>query len=245
MEAEDWCQTRPATTGEHKFKATDLARMIDGTTLIWGNGDGEYRELRGRGAIQRDKHGVVKFPKSLCDRCINARSQPFDRAYETFSAYLVSHPRLHTKRGIDLRRIYGSDWKDPVLNLARYYGKHFGCQMVTTGVGVPDSLRAFLDGTEDMPDIHMALLTTDSIHETFDGKGLHLSPVIMFGSPEYTEIRGCVGAAYIGAVGVRFAWTRAGIPDEQRSQFFHFPFPLINRFTDELAVVNGNPSGRR
>jgi hypothetical protein len=48
-------------------------------------------------------------------------------------------------------------------------------------------------------------------------------------------------AAYVGAVGVRFAWHKSGIPDEDRSQFFHFPHPVINWFADEVAVVNGNP----
>jgi hypothetical protein len=77
-----WCQIRLATTGEHKFKASDLSRMMGEEGLIWLDTEGKTRHLKGRGAIQRDRYGVVKFDKSLCAPCNNGASQPFDTAYE-------------------------------------------------------------------------------------------------------------------------------------------------------------------
>jgi hypothetical protein len=87
----------------------------------------------------------------------------------------------------------------------------------------------------------MAVLTTDQIQNHPFGSGLSISPGVAFVDRARTELRGCVFASYVGAMGVRFAWFRSGIPAEDRSQFFHFPKPVINRFTDELAVVYGNP----
>lgn len=59
-----WCQARTATTGEHKFKRSDLARLMGDDHLIWGDGEGNSKEIRGKSGITRDRHGVVKFPKS-------------------------------------------------------------------------------------------------------------------------------------------------------------------------------------
>ncbi|WP_322769052.1 hypothetical protein [Frankia sp. Cr1] len=44
-------------------------------------------------------------------------------------------------------------------------------------------------------------------------------------------------AAYIGSIGVRYEWSVEGLAE--RSQFFHYPNPIINRFEDELAVCEG------
>ena len=88
-----WCGSKPATTGEHKFKRSDMARLMEGSpSLVWGyQGSGVTRELRGQGALKRDRYKVLKFPKSLCDTCNNSTSQPFDYAYDQFSSYLGSH----------------------------------------------------------------------------------------------------------------------------------------------------------
>ena len=63
-------------------------------------------------------------------------------------------------------------------------------------------------------------------------------------SPDYAEtdramtrVTTWVMAAYVGSIGFRYEWRGEGISD--RSQFFHFPHPVINCFEDELAVVEG------
>lgn len=236
-----WCRERPANTGEHKYKASDLVRLMGDGHLVWGDSTGRTHEIRGRSGVQRDRNKVVKFPKSLCDRCNNARSQPFDRSYDVFSEYASKHPLTRHLPGVGFREIYGSDWSQDVLNLARYYGKHFGCQMVQTGLPVPESLRIFLDGGVDMTDAHMALITTDSIHKSARSSGFTISAACAFTDPARARVESCVLACYIGSIGVRYAWYQAGLADAERSQFFHFPNPLINRFCDEAAVVNGQP----
>ncbi|MFT4165683.1 MAG: hypothetical protein QM650_10630 [Microlunatus sp.] len=233
-----WCQQRPATTGEHKFKRTDLARlMMPGNTLIYGaDGTSVVKEIRGKSGITRDRHKVIKFPKSMCEPCNNGRSKPFDEAYEIFSSYVDSY-WLRIAPGVSFVDIYGPAWKDATLNLARYYGKHFGCRMARSGLPIPQSLRDFLNGDNDMHDAHMALITTDSVRKQY-GKGLYISPDYIVSDGGRTRFKEYVLAAYIGAIGVRYQWSETEIPD--RSQFFHFPGPVLNCFRNEADVATGS-----
>ncbi len=204
--------------------------------LLWGDGS-DLREIRGKSGITRDRYEVVKFPKSLCESCNNKRSKPFDNAYDVYSAYVARTP-LHTAPGVDLKVVFGSEWKARTLDLARYYGKHFGCRMVRTGTPIPASLRLFLDGAIDMPDAHMALITTDSIGKGYE-PGLAISPDFVETDKTRSRFERYVLAAYVGPIGVRYEWCADGIADEQRSQFFHHPYPIINCFEDQLAVAEG------
>lgn len=218
-----------------------MARLMgDSPALVWTyQRTGQIRELKGFGALKRDRYGVLKFPKSLCETCNNSTSQPFDYAYDQFSRYLGTH-KLRRRPGVPLSEIYGPGWADLALNLARYYAKHFGCRMVHTGVPVPRSLIDFMNGASDMPDGHMEFVTTDSVHRTYR-KGLYISPDGRWVDPAETKFVGYVGATYVGSLGVRYEWSEGGIPDQARSQFFHSPNPVINRFTDERSVALGHP----
>jgi hypothetical protein len=233
-----WCEQRPATTGEHKFKRTDLSRLMGDSMLIYGSDEmAAMREIRGKSGITRDRYGVIKFPKSMCDLCNNNRSKPFDQAYEIFSDHVASN-WLSIMPGVSFEEIFGSSWETAALNVARYYGKHFGCRMVRAGLPVPQSLRDFLDGNTDMPDAHMGLVNTDSVHKHY-GKGLYISPDYATADRGLTRFTNYVLAVYIGAIGVRYQWSEGGIPD--RSQFFHFPHPVLNCFKNETDVAEGVP----
>jgi hypothetical protein len=179
---------------------------------------------------------VIKFPKSMCEPCNNKRSKPFDNAYDVYSDY-VSHTWLRVMPGVDFRQIFGPDWEALTLNLARYYGKHFGCRMVRAGLLVPNSLREFLDGATDMPDAHIGLITTDTVHRLYKG-GLSISPDFVEADKNISRIVRYVLVAYVGSIGVRYEWSEEGFAE--RSQFFHYPHPVINRFEDEIAVFEGH-----
>lgn len=192
--------------------------------------------------ISRDRYGMVKFPKSMCAACNNERSQTFDRAYDIYSTYLATH-KMRTKPGIPFERIYGEEWEGKTLDLARYYAKHFGCRMVNTGLPVPGSLRGFMDGASDMVDAQMVLVSTRSVHRTRSSFGI--SGDFVWVAKDRSRFVGIVLAAYIGAVGVRYEWREQRIPDSQRSQFFHYPTPVLNRFVDEGAVARGEVGRRK
>lgn len=232
-----WCRERPATTGEHKYKRTDLTRLMKDDSLVWV-GPGGPREIRGSSGVRRDRYGVVKFPKSMCALCNNVRSQPFDIAYDTFATFLA-RGGVRNRDGISLCKIYGSDWRDDSRALARYYAKHFGCRLRRANLPVPDSLREFLDGAESMRDIHLALVTTDTVHR-YARDGLVLSPDFIMTDSERTQLRGLVMATYVASVGVRFQWwTQPGDAPDNLSQFFDYPKPVINHFASEDAMGGG------
>lgn len=232
-----WCQKRPATTGEHKYKRSDLKRMMGNEEFIgWHDGAEDLKIIRGKSGINRDRYGVIKFPKSMCGPCNNAHSQIFDKSYEIYSDHLARHD-LRLKKVIKFELIYDSYLDDSMLNLARYYAKHFGCRMVDRGFPVPASLRDFLNGATDMPDATMTLASTDSIHEV--RAGLSISGDAAWVAKDRTRFMGIVMVSYVGPVGVRYEWRESVIPDDERSQFFHFPHAILNRYEDEAAVIRG------
>ncbi|MFF9040988.1 hypothetical protein ACF090_36625 [Streptomyces sp. NPDC014892] len=135
--------------------------------------------------------------------------------------------------------IYGDEWQEETRKLARYHAKHFGCRMVRTGLPVPQSLRDFLDGADDMPDAHMAVVSTDTVHRTY-GSGLSISPDFARTDERETRFVSYVMAAYVGSIGVRYEWLEEGIPDEERSQFFDYDHPVINYFKNDSEMALGN-----
>jgi hypothetical protein len=137
--------------------------------------------------------------------------------------------------------IFGKEWEEHTLNLARYYAKHFGCRMVQTGLPVPKSLRDFLDGATDMPDAHMAMITTDTVHKKYES-GLSISPNFVAADRDVSRFVQYVLAAYVGSIGVRYEWLEEGF--QERSQFFQYPHPVINCFRDEIAVCEGRTRRR-
>lgn len=231
-----WCRRRPADTGEHKFKVTDLTRMWDEDGLSWfGDGGTTSRDIRGKSALRRDRYQVLKFPKSLCSNCNNSASQPFDHAYAKYSTFATTafRPRMAQ---IDLQQLYGPNWQHEAADLARYFVKHFGCRMVADGIPVPASMRAFLEGAPDMRDVHLALLTTREVSMSPRGLGLSTSFGAGFTDQEQTRFTGMVTASYIGKLGVRFEWREDGFDSAWRS-FFHFERSVVNRFNTQLDVT--------
>jgi hypothetical protein len=79
-----WCGA-PADSREHKFKRTDLARMMEAPSdyLMWG---GTHAERMSK--ITGTRSGAVKFPAHLCTACNNERSQPFDGAYDQLADFV-------------------------------------------------------------------------------------------------------------------------------------------------------------
>lgn len=202
--------------------------MGEGIELIWVTERGEAKSLRGKRGITRDRHGVVKFEKSLCSRCNNAESQTFDRAYDKFAEFV--HGR---NLGADLsfEAIYGDSWSKDTPDLGRYFVKHFGCRIARSRLPLPNSLRGFLNGANDMDDAQMCFIEDRSIpYEVGEYTGI--SEDIVFTSSDGARIDGYVFVYYFGRYGVRFEWLREGIPESRRVQFFHYPGTLIPLFRD-------------
>lgn len=197
-------------TREHKFKKSDLRRMWDDDEgLVWGDSD----SLRAVKSTRKSE--VVRFRASLCARCNNERSQSFDYAYEAFSDYVWGNQdRLWRRRYLDMAEVYGDDWPERTLDLARYLAKHITCRMVHDGYAAPPTVAAFLDGGRTLSNVHMVLFKDRDLYrwyrrgvrDGYDARGLWIAPARGAVSRSRRRLTMYSSSVTIGAVGVMYRW---------------------------------------
>ena len=142
-----WCGD-DANSREHKWKKSELNALYGGDIsknypLTWMDDAGNSKQVQGPNSV------AVKFEASLCQNCNNARSQPFDRAYDQWIGYVSeNYDQIIQRSYIDLREIV-----DPAevegfrLGLARYFVKHVCCRVADKSAGkVPEKALSFLNG---------------------------------------------------------------------------------------------------
>ena len=208
-----WRCGAKATTREHKFKRTDLERM-------WGAGD-QYLVHYGGGKMPLSKvtsarkSQQIRFSPNLCAQCNNARSQPFDRAYDRFAEYVWANlDSLRRRRYLDASDIYGNDWRIGFHDLARYVVKHVGCRIADSDFAVPQDFRDFLDGGDRAAHMHMVTFKdrdlsrwrTRASRQGIDAAGLHIDPgmaVINRSTHAMTMYSSSLGLGYVG---VMYRW---------------------------------------
>lgn len=228
-----WCGA-PADSAEHKYKRTDLQRMLGADDfVVWGS---QGRPLRSVRSVRKDPQ--VRFRASLCKNCNTTRSQAFDRAYDRFAEYVDAQmPDLWRMDGIPMRAVFDPGWEAKSVSLAQYFIKHFGCRIVEAGIAPPSSLRDFLDdGSVNMPDAHLALIklrTRRNMGWAFH-RSLFLSTFHVSLAQDSSRFTGIYLASYIGYVGVRFEWHEMPWPHDS---FFGHERPIVNAMNDEQEVV--------
>lgn len=198
-----WCGDR-ADSREHKWKQSEIARTFGrgsyGTSVVWLTDDpiGTSRTE----SIRGPKATRLKFSATLCAPCNNARSQPFDRAYDLFAEYVTKKYGLLIDQGwVDLREVYGRETRTQIKNLARYYGKHIGCRVAERAGKVPADLIHFMDGVQDQ---------AHCVYSEF-GIREHLLPAFHEGQP-VLNMRGSVARYHEPpAVGLRTFKSAIGI----------------------------------
>ncbi|MFD5000666.1 hypothetical protein [Streptomyces buecherae] len=206
-----WCGAVADSQVEHKFKLKNLKRLSQGSeeNLVWVGGEFR-REIR---SIKKSQH--VRFRANLCASCNNARSQPFDFAYDGFVDYLWSHGRrLHRSRHVDMKRIYGDDWSTQALNLARYFVKQIGCRVEHDGYPVPPEFVDFLNGANRVPSVHMVMYKDSALWELHKGSrksedwiiGEGFGPMTGAVSRSKGRLVMFSGSMTVGYIGVMYRW---------------------------------------
>jgi hypothetical protein len=148
-----WCGDK-ATTAEHRFKHSSLRRIATEDGKI--NPANVFKKSDDFAGVLRSisKGSQVRWRKNLCAPCNNTRSQPFDEAYDTFESFVSEHAdemlRWHQ---LDWSDVYGTGWREGATNLARYFGKQFGCMLAGQDLDVPVNLVNFLDGAARCPSV--------------------------------------------------------------------------------------------
>lgn len=168
-----WCGAL-ATTEEHRIKASTLRRIgrtedgtIDPSNVFKMSSDYER-------PLQTLKKGPqVRWRRNMCADCNNSRSQPFDRAYDVFEAFLVSHfEAMADWTRLDWKDIYGKDWRTDSRNLARYFAKQLGCMLATYDLPVPDDIRRFLNGANRCPSVCFELAINPAVVQLMRTEGV-------------------------------------------------------------------------
>lgn len=141
-----WCG-EVADSREHRVKASQLRKMFSTADHLMLSGKDGERPTRLNGV----KAKPMLFPKVLCAKCNNSRSQPFDEAYDMFVQKIWDDPEYFRDRSeFDMVDIFPDD-PDGEAKLARYYLKNIGCRIAEIGFAVPSQIVEFMNGAAVMP----------------------------------------------------------------------------------------------
>ena len=156
-----WICGAPADSREHRLKKADLVRAYGG-----GPFRGPKRPIHISAGIQTEIQGPradrLKYEPALCQQCNNARTQPFDFAYDTFMSWLENNEqRVLSRRQVNFRDVFGGDFEAAQRNLFKYFVKSFGCRLVDAGQLVPADLVDLLPKES----FRTALKITFCVHE--------------------------------------------------------------------------------
>lgn len=142
-----WVCGAPADSREHRLKKSDLVarhgrgKYTGDKKMVHVVGGVEQGNLQGPGAAQ------LMYEGSLCSSCNNHISQPADRAYETFMAWVLKHEvSVLQTRTINLRSVYGDQPALHIENLIRYFCKSLGCKIQSVPKPVPGELAVAVRG---------------------------------------------------------------------------------------------------
>jgi hypothetical protein len=162
--------------------------------------------------VQGPKSEEVKFPPVLCASCNNARSQPFDSAYDAFAEFITQQETQILRVGqFCFSEVYGRTWRTAKENLARYYVKHIGCRLADAGIRVEQPMLDYLNGrSRRLSGLQMRfgiqggiLALTEHLRSHGDafGGGLWMGDLVCMYSPStgsVTEVEGDLGYRWLG-----------------------------------------------
>jgi hypothetical protein len=152
-----WCGSA-ADSGEHKFKRSDLVREFG--SGAWSGVDAvSHGSGGGASLVNSSRADRLKFPKVMCQRCNNVRSQAMDAAYDEFSTYVVTNEdRILREKRFRWDEVFPTDWKSGRDDVARYWIKHICTRLAAEGVAIHSEVIEFLDGLRNSPThLEMAL----------------------------------------------------------------------------------------
>ena len=139
-----WICGEQADSREHKIKKSDIISKYGKGTYKGSDELHIYEENKDGRMIRGANSTLLKYDNILCSYCNNTKTQPFDKAYEKFIAYINKNSILH-KRFINFYDIYKDDFKKEQLNLYKYFVKSFGCRLAHIKCPIPQDMVDLLD----------------------------------------------------------------------------------------------------
>jgi hypothetical protein len=136
-----WICGDPATTAEHRTKASDLRAMfgpVDQNKPLYF-----HTEERRNQAIKGMRASILRSRALLCAKCNNERTQPYDRAWERLSEFLRSRRDLRSRQVLQLSNVFPGSVKRSMLHVHLFFVKLFGCAIVEHSIPIP--IQPFAD----------------------------------------------------------------------------------------------------
>jgi hypothetical protein len=130
-----WICGDEASSREHLVKRSDLQALVGSIS----QSDPIYLHMATRrnrriGSLNADG---LKFSKTLCAHCNSARTQPHDRAWDYFSAFIRSRrPAISAGDSIRSNSIFPYDTRRAMLHVHLYFVKLMGCKIVEGGIPI-------------------------------------------------------------------------------------------------------------
>lgn len=131
-----WICGAVADSAEHMVKASDVRAIFPG--LNQRSPAFRHSKHQINEPIRGPKAPILKFRPSLCQHCNNARSQPWDRAWESLEKGVrEAKPALNAKDRIPLGRIFAANRDQSMLHVHQYLTKLLGCVAVEYDIPLP------------------------------------------------------------------------------------------------------------
>jgi hypothetical protein len=147
-----WCDNK-ADSREHIFKKSDLKRIFGNRSYTHNSAPIIDDGIKLR-KVQSPDSRFVKWQANLCSNCNNARSSPFDKAYDEFIEKIQPFFfQIMRDKHIDLRLIFGDEWEAKYKNLLKYYIKHIGCRLSNHELGATKNIVDFLNNDDKLRDV--------------------------------------------------------------------------------------------
>lgn len=123
-----WICASSCRSREHRFKASDAKQLfgkIDENKPIFSrNSVGSPVKI---GSVNSNR---LTFRTPICKECNNHRSQPYDSAWQELSRFVSDvHSTEDTfLNKIELKKVFGDQYRSKILDVYLYFVKYFGCQ---------------------------------------------------------------------------------------------------------------------
>lgn len=200
------CGVRPANSGEHRFKASDVrtvASRVSTTAPVFLQRDSKATNDR-IGSAQSDR---LKFAKSICTECNNALTQPYDHAWERLSAYLLGNWSVILKRrSFDLSKPFPGGTRVAALNVHLFFVKLLGCKPIAAAVpvNVASFAKALTTGTA-----RPVVVITIAHSAIVDRRLLMHDSEVHTMRTQAGDLHGALWLYLVNPVAVKVAWIKA------------------------------------
>ena len=124
-----WICGDRADSREHRFKASDLRLHVGNISqsqpLFKTPRDSRSKRI---GSVTAK---ALKFDPTICVKCNNQNTQPYDRAWEKLSSYFFANrEQLHRNQRWEPRKIFPGSARKDLINVQLFFLKIFGCRSI-------------------------------------------------------------------------------------------------------------------